>query len=691
MSEHGASDWGSAEWCTALAEHFFRPDVAQLPVLFFVDEDLLAALHPSGRRDAAVACLGRAVRSGLAGPEPRGYFDGFERRGRQWKLRGADGAPPFLHLLALCVLAATRMGTGSVAATNYRHHLCALLELDDAHMPAGFRDSLYYLWETLTWWLDVHLGGALGLSTIVEDKHYTHIGYPISQTLFRSADSLKLDDFFRWIALRPGEALDEDVLAAHFRAWAPGRGLSAGALRMVSEEQFGATIARILGGFARTWDGTASRAGNERRAVLRVVISAYPRVSVSLMAEQPDGFPTRLQGPFAGRTVTAMAQDGVFTLSGSVEGRMLLRGLVLGSGDARLVLAGGEVHVLQLDPELGGWATTSSIEPGVRHWLLVSPSQSDDVLAQIGRCAQERGVETDAPGALRGWTIVRNVVFDDAAALSGVLSSQRPTNRHRLTLRGGLPLRATSSYLAGGAPDLWLPVAPNDEPALTPLLDGDRLDVRGEQVRLADVIDASDSSTHVVSWAGTTRRFTTVASAVRSPPPTQVPAHGVQVDTDGKVTAHEPPTIDPSLDVRIQGAVVEGPAVRPRPAPVLLHRGAQRAWLLGCHPGQVDEVQPPRTPAWLTRAGLTDRLYEARAAFDVAWLVQRWTLAPALRIRAVLDEMPSEDVGESAEAVALWARLLLNATLIVRDDGAPERLDLYRVLADRISDDAGVA
>jgi hypothetical protein len=691
MTEDAATEWGSTEWCAALAENFFRPDAAQLPILFFVDEDVLAGLHPSGDRDAAVVSLSRAVRSGLVNPEPHGYFDGFERRGRRWKLAGANGPPPFLHLLALCVLAATRMGTGAVSATNYRHHFCALLALDDSHMPAGFRDSLYYLWDTLTWWLDDHLSGALGLSTVVEDTHYTHIGYPISQTLFRSADCRKVDDFFRWIALRLGEAVDEDVLAAHFRAWAPGRGLSAGALRMISEPQFSAAIGRILGGFARTWDGTVSRAGAQRRASLRVVVQAHPRVTFSLMADQPDGFPDRLQGAFAGRTITATAEDGVFMLVGIVEPRMLIKGLELGSGDARLVLQGAEVHVLRLDPELGGWASTDAIEPGERHWLLVSPTHEADVLAQIDRYAQERGVTTAAPGALRDWTIVRNVVFDGAAALTGALSGQRPTNRHRLTISGGLPLRAAHSYLAGGAPDLWLPILPAEQPALTPLLDGVPLDAPSEQIRLADLIDPSDGSPHVVSWAGTTRSFITVASARRLPPQDHVPAHELHVDTNGSVTAHEPAALDPDAAVRVQGAFVEGPAVPSRPAPVLLNRRAQKAWLLGSQPGQVYEAEAPRIPAWLKRAKLTDHLYEARAAFDVVWVVQQWKLEPELRIRPVLNELPGQETYAQSDALRLWARLVRSATLTGADDAALERLKLYRSVADGIATDAGVA
>src|SRR3954447_22320266 len=122
------SDWDSNAWCHGLADHFFGEDLAGLPVLFFVDEDVLATIHPSHDAQAATASLAAAVRGELCKPAPRGVFDAIEDRSRKWKVRGADGVPPFLHLLALCVLAASRMGTGGVVATNYRHHLCSLLE-----------------------------------------------------------------------------------------------------------------------------------------------------------------------------------------------------------------------------------------------------------------------------------------------------------------------------------------------------------------------------------------------------------------------------------------------------------------------------------------------------------------------------------------------------------------------------------
>src|SRR5688500_16556044 len=102
--------WGWRQWCAALASHFFGEHAAHLPVLFFIDEDLLASLHPSGDATVAVESLARAVRDDLCAPEPHGYFAKLEKRGRIWKLGGGEGDPPFLHLLAVCVLAASRMG-----------------------------------------------------------------------------------------------------------------------------------------------------------------------------------------------------------------------------------------------------------------------------------------------------------------------------------------------------------------------------------------------------------------------------------------------------------------------------------------------------------------------------------------------------------------------------------------------------
>jgi hypothetical protein len=527
--------------------------------------------------------------------------------------------------------------------------------------------------------LDERHEGRLGLSTIVEDKRVTHIGYPISQTLFRRSDARQLDDFFRWIGLRAHEQIEEDVLVAHFRAWAPERGLAAGAIRMLKEPQFDPAITRILGAYARQWDGTRSDRTGPRRATIRLVIEAHPTVSAALRCLQPVGYPDRLQGTCAGQAVTADAQDGVFEVLSEVDARMLASGVRLGSEACQLVLEGADVHVLRLDSELGGWSSVDFIEPGERHWLLISPKQRDDVLGQLTRSAVEVGRESFGPRALRSWTLVRNVVFGGAANLTGALASRRPSHRHRFALRGGLPLAAAGAYLAGGAPDAWLPAASNDA-ALAPTLDGNAVPTGSEQIRLADVIGADRGAPHTLSWSGATRSFVTVASARRFPANEAVPMHALDVDAQGQVRAHRAASTSSDGNAHVRGALVDGAAVPWRPAPVLLNRRAQAAWLLGCKRGQVLVPSTPQTPGWLARTGLMDRLYEARAEFDVAWVVERWTLAPLLRLRPVKDMAPDAEVTAGAPEQALWSELLRDATLTVDDPAVTERLQRYRAI-----------
>lgn len=674
--------WCSDGWCNVLADHFFGRASAQQPVLYFIDEELLAALYDGQQEDSAVDSLSAAVRTMLVRPERDGHFSRYVRQGRKWKLAGGDGRPPFLDLLAICVLAAARMGTGEVSPGNYRHHLCRLLGLDDAYMPTGF-DDLYYLWDTLAWWLDERNGGEHGISTIVKDPRYANIGYPISQTLFRSADARQLDDFFRWIALEPGEAIDEDVLVAHFRAWAPGRGLSSGAERMLAEPAFGEAFARILVSYAHRWDGTRSSIHESRRATLRAVVKADVDLSVALLALQPAGYPATLTGRMGGRQVVAEAVDGVYELDRDVESRMLTEGLRLGASDCQLVLTASEAHVLRLDTDLGGWASVDAIEPGERHWLLVAPGQRGDVLTQLKQSAQQPGHEDKAPGPLADWAIIRNVVFEGAADLRGALATKRPSHRHRFSLRGGLPLRPTAAYLAGGAPDVWLPDIPGDIPP-SAVLDGAAVSSATEQIRLADHMSTSEARPHTVEWEGISRRFMTMTSNVRLPPQDGPLAHALNLNAQGRVVSHCAATSEQLGDVSVSGALVDGPTVAWRPSPVLLHRGARQTWLLGAEVGQVHEAPTPPTPAWLARAGLGDRLYEAHAKFTVAWVVTEWErpppTPPTRQIRLISGECPHGGTDVRPTNTALWCELLVSATLTTGDTATHALLEEYRGL-----------
>jgi hypothetical protein len=659
--------WWAGQWCEALAAHFFTERSSGLPVLFFVDDELLARLHPSGDVEIAVASLAESVRVGLCNnPQINGYFNDLERAGRTWRLRGGHGVPPVLHLLGLCVLAATHMGEGETSANNYYLHVRRLIGLTGGGTPKGFGDSLDYLWEHVyTWWLDTHLGGRRGLSTVVVDSHRSHVSRPISQTLFMGSDVRLLDDFFRWIQLAPGERVDEDVLVTYFRAWGPGRALSLGAERLLSDEQFWPTLGRILAAYAANWDGTRVDRQADRIATLRVVVSlSFPR-SVSLLALQPPGYPGRLGGIIGGAHVSVAAVDGVFVASGEVTSRQLLRGGEATAGSCRLKLDAGDVYILRLDPELGGWASVSAFAPGERHAVLVSPRIKDSVERQLKAASKEAVSIERAPGALAEWSLVRNVILVGDVPLTGALAEAQPTVRHRFALKGGLPLEASASYLSGGAPDVWLPTI--GEGALSLTLDGRPLPTGDERVRLADHLPAVEAATHYIRYADALdRRLMMIESARLKPPASRQPGHLIDTTADGSVEVHRTTSATESGEMPGATVTVVGPHVRGarddwRQSPVLLRRHAAQAWLIGAVPGQVIEVTRPPKAEWMKAHRLSGQLYEARAPFVAVYSIETWSLQPFRRARQRAALEPSAE--DRDRDIALWARLLLSAEL----------------------------
>src|SRR5205823_3214687 len=147
-----------------------------------------------------VQSLISAVRGRLDTSRPRQLFRRIEAEARRWKIGGVDTTPPFLPLLAVAVLAATRMRrTREHAANNYYLPFRDLLGLDVEvdELKASYGDALPALWGYLQWWLDDKHRGRRGFSTIV--RGYFNYTYADSQTLFSSSDRDKLTQFFRWI------------------------------------------------------------------------------------------------------------------------------------------------------------------------------------------------------------------------------------------------------------------------------------------------------------------------------------------------------------------------------------------------------------------------------------------------------------------------------------------------------------
>jgi hypothetical protein len=690
-----ARSWQYDDWTSALCERYFPFSMAGAPVIFLVDEEELAAIHPSGDARTALESLTDVVRARLTPGHHNGTFSRFERDGRAWRLgENTDQPPPILPLLVVCVLAASRMGAGAVHGANYRKPLSELLQLQSDRIPPGYGDTIPLLWGYLQWWLDDRLEGARGRSTIVEDHRLANIGFAISQTLFRSADQGRLAEFFRWIDLEPGEQINGAELLAYFRVWAPARGLSAGAQHMLTSSDYAEALERILAGHAGRWDGTRIPGSTDRQARVLLVLRAFPQLGAELLCPQPEGFPREVdaRGPGGSVVMRASVQGWYDEVPLRIDDELLLNGALLEAGKFSFRLPGGVVHVLRLDERAGGWCAVDQVRPGVRHWVLAHDQVWSEVLSVLEGQAEQAREDERARQLLPHWRLLRDVILDSppTGSVPEALRSLVPTVRNRLALEGGLRLaRGTDVYLLGGEPNLWLP-GDASEPGVRAEVDGRELSPDGSLVRLADLEPPLAPGEHTIEVPGAfRRRFRTTPSSLVLPPAHVPVRHLLRLSPDGNVAAHgaarRAEEEGEDADVLISGALVEGRRAPERGSrPVLLHRAARRTIVLGAVRGQREVIgAPPPTPGWMERWGLSDQLFEYAPEFDAVWVIQEWHTTPRRRARAVARIEPAQSAPGS-DAAGSWAREFLDQAEVPVADAELWQMyfDVARALAE---------
>lgn len=673
-----------------------------MPVMFFVDDEAVANLHGTEPAEA-VASLVAAVRGKLSPGKPRQLFSRIESEARRWKISGGEPQPPFLTLLAIAVLAATRMRrTRERAAHNYYQPFRELLgvDVDVEELKVSTGDALPYLWQCLQWWLDHKHRGRLGFSTIVGG--YFYYSYADSQTLFSSSDRDKLTQFFRWIRLKPGERVDQSELMTYFRIWASRRDdLSEGTAHMLESDDYSAQLAQIIKAAADRWRGVVREDGH-RGAEILLTLALFPRPQLGLVAERPDGLPAELtcRGPIGSATTFMSSCEGWYdNLSLDISRQALDVGLHVTATAIKFRLPAYNVHVLAKNADLGKWASVPQLSPGEPAWLLVRRNALEAVSAYLRRSARRgwKVIERDGV-APRGWHLVGEVTIDavsDEQPPEG-LARIVPRVHNRFSLKGGLPLpRGSAAYLTTGEPDVWLPPPSDDRGGSVELrLDGgEALAVPPSvgRVRLAD--HGLGEGAHMVEMEGIGRSFSTVRTLGQLVPrPDRSIAHalrrgehGPEVEAPSARGVDGPPTTG---EIRVSGAIVEDPGAslgeRPLP-PLVLPVGALRCVVIGARPGQIDEVAPPTKPPWMDRAGLNFERFEFVPRFPVVWIINEWRSAPTLRIRLKQLLPPLPAARETPEHdLQAWARALASAPAPA-DPTAAELWTSYQACGSEVS------
>jgi hypothetical protein len=709
----GAADRRShEEWAKLLCERFFRPEYAHSHVMFYVDRQVLAELDGSSTQ-AAVESLALATASRLRPMAPRQLFEPIGALTRRWRAGGGEGPPPCLPTLALAVLAATDMRHDqNRASNNYYAWFYDLLRLggvqiEDTDAYHAYGEEVPALWGHLKWWLDLANRGSLGLSTIVEDEHWTRLGFADSQTLFRSSDREKLTQYLSWLDMRPGESLPERELIEYFRIWSSRReDLSLGTWAMLEEDDLPRQLVDLLSSAASSWQGVERDDTGRTLGQLLISLKPPPNPQFRIAASRPEGFPKELEVATPdGTRFVLRCQDPVGSgaeswyqgLSLEVTSAVLEKGFELSAREERAFkLSPREIYVLQRNDSLGRWASVEAIRPGEEAWLLVADRVVDALGEFLEARARGEWKRVGATVAPRGWALLRGVVIDPIdAPVDGRFRSLAPRRGNRLLLDGGLPMpHGHRVYLVGGPPDVQLP-------ALVEELQGAELSVDGlprpnegaQTIRLADA--PLDEGGHEVALGAIRIRFGLIESEGRVIP--EVPAaicHRIEVSrasasgaSDGASLQAAPAAPPDGSEVEVEGADIRGAVPGGSRQPVILPTGASRRVLLGRSPGEIEEVECPTRPRWMDGAGLGFRVFEHFPNFSVAWVLTDGFRGK--RVRAAQGAGPVTDGPELVGAratVAAWRSAVREAALVAGESGGDADLASLLELAEGLGD-----
>jgi hypothetical protein len=435
------------------------------PVFLYADDDLLVQIGGEGGAEN----LAKVVRAELVNfGDP--YLNVL-RRAAKAKREQPDQAPPTLPLLALSVLAATRMErTAGVAPNAYYPRFLEVAGVSEASLLGlslkQHFDTVAMLWRQFDNWIKTPGAQQFGVSTIRPiNNHLTRIGYPLSQALLRRTDRNTLTLLWSALGQDISAELPGEELVRHLRRWMrTSRGLSkqfvdtVAGLNEKSIPEFGKALQEA----ARNWDGVIlSRSGREMR---EAVLAVQPTLANTWKAVWiVDAAGGAVSVPL--KSADLLEMPNVYSADGQDW---------TGISDGLAVLAWDSLR--------GCWASTGRMLPGANHALVWHPSLSESVKNFVGRSSNSgsltpRKLTSDGVGFVENVSFWTDKEIADSLAAEGLTGIRvAGTTSPRLSLRDGLKITNALNdaiYIHGGEPDLAIP--PGDEAFLPVQLDGGQL------------------------------------------------------------------------------------------------------------------------------------------------------------------------------------------------------------------------
>lgn len=649
-----------ARWQARLERAFLEGHAGQ-PVVMFVDHDELQHLadeHEDGPRSLAAA-----VRSLVNVERGGAMFARARLVERLWSQGLRTSPPPTLPILALSVLAASEMRADAQGARhNYYVRLARVLlpdgaddEIEDLRLILRRRASLDLtaLWQRFDAWL-TEQAGAFGTSTVREDPDLPRIGYPLSQTLVRRSDRAVLTGFFDRMNLTSERVPGPDALLSLLKVWTHRRshGFSERFIEALDEPAMLVYLKPLIHGLAVAWDGKVVTAEGLRRLEIRLAMDLDRAAAwwvVPAVADLPGDI---VDGIADGRSFTALltpdSHSSLYRAEGlpPVTATTLQYGFTARGSSCVAEYRPGKFLVFVENAHAGGWMSVDALEAYEEHVVAATSDLAPAVEQALQRAADigwRKVADTIAYEILSGYSIYFRVVFSDHDALtSAIRTLPSATAGHirlgttaRPRLVNGLPLfrnLSLNTYLAGGEPDLELPVGA--EPRMVDVV----LDGSAPRPLPASMFPFPfgrfgpyEPGTHTIDADGESLTFVVTPGPDADWNP---PGLGSLGWVDGQLQ-------EVSGDADVCGAFTA--TENPPSKTILVRRGALRNWIVDRN-GHVTRLEEPPPPTCLERV--------AFMLFDVsrdrgAWLIQQratgWQATRLCAAEPALREVTEDD------------------------------------------------
>ncbi|MFE3857991.1 hypothetical protein ACFXPN_43510 [Streptomyces griseorubiginosus] len=668
------------QWHEVLSAEFFGADHALRSTILYVDDEIERQLAEFYGIETGLA---QAVADELNWRDPEeALFSRIQRECEHWVNGGIEGPPPSLPVLALSVLAATRMASSDgMLRTNFYGRWIQVF----GEQLSGYRanklekafEDVAEMWEQLDNWLQ-DTGGLFGTSTVSTDEARWKVGYPISQALVRGWDRQVLTRFFATTRLRPrnGTAVSGRELLRRLRVWTAGRErhLSPRLMEeLANPADTGETlITALLKRLADDWDGTLHEPehGHRRRALgLRLMVADRGR-RLAWLAEAVEAMPeteVRLPG---GRAFQLHKEYG--DVYGGLESlrpspHQLADGVRLEGEALVLEWVPQEVVLLRLHPYLGEWVSTEYFEPGEHHWILASDHAAGEVRSMVNALGGRTVRETAVP--VVGWKLFKGVRAVNGTAFTGTLDRGgahahvlEPQIRQHAELSGGLRIApeyragagVAGHFLRGGGPDLLLPASESPDGCVEVVLDGRTEKLRADpRIPFPLCLVPLDEGEHRVGTAQSNRVFTLHDGLHDGLPP----GTG-KFGFDCSGTAQREPSEVGNSRAAIRGAYAPESIKLSRTE--IVRSGVLDAVLIDPH-GSARRVKQQSVPAWMESRlpdGARSPCFEVEVPEGYVWLVYRTAARWSVRALAAAEDIPNPMPSLDDYA---WAHAVLSA------------------------------